>query len=209
VAIAVSLCVSLTTTPMMCAKFLKSGRAGNAETLQRKRTSVSMESGHVCQGFALGPAPPAPDARVTVATICLSVYLYIVVPKGFFPQQIRRMNGSIVVRQTLISGHAAEVEAIHGYLMSDPAVASMSSNTGGGGKYLPYADGPETPSASGRLALTRSSRAPSVGSPLFLARHVPEAVQDINVGGRFQVRNINLRWESEKFDRSTAMAASR
>ena len=71
---------------------------------------------------------------VTAATICFSVYLYIVVPKGFFPQQdTGRMSGSILGAQDL--SFPAMQEKLKQYtdiVMSDPAVASMSANTGGG-----------------------------------------------------------------------------
>src|SRR5882672_10265262 len=88
VAIAVSLCVSLTTTPMMCARFLKSQHG-------KEHGKFYMAGEHV---FQRGLNTYAAGLRwvlryqplmlvVTVGTICLSMYLYVVIPKGFFPQQ--------------------------------------------------------------------------------------------------------------------------
>src|SRR6202140_3887584 len=97
VAIAVSLCVSLTTTPMLCARFLKSqhdqkhGRAYNAveNVFQGTRRGYAATLRWVLRHQFL-------MLTVTAATICLTVYLYIAVPKGFFPQQdTGRMMGTI------------------------------------------------------------------------------------------------------------------
>src|ERR1700692_234508 len=101
VAIVVSLCVSLTTTPMMCAHFLKSQKG-------EKRGKLYLASERV---FQWSVATYARGLRwvlrhqpfmlvLTGATICLSVYLYIVIPKGFFPQQDTGMlQGNVVGAQ--------------------------------------------------------------------------------------------------------------
>src|SRR5260370_11800855 len=71
---------------------------------------------------------------VTAAKFCFSVYLYIVVPKGFFPQQdTGRMSGSILGAQDLsFPAMQQKLKQFTDIVMSDPAVASMSANTGGG-----------------------------------------------------------------------------
>src|SRR5260370_38279429 len=71
---------------------------------------------------------------VTAAKFCFSVYLYIVVPKGFFPQQdTGRMSGSILGAQDLsFPAMQQKLKQYTDIVMSDPAVASMSANTGGG-----------------------------------------------------------------------------
>ena len=87
-AIGVSLLVSLTMTPTMCAKFLRPADHKKHNFIYRAfeslfdgmlrvyGRSLNWVLGH--QPFTLG---------VTIATACLSIYLYILVPKGFFPQQ--------------------------------------------------------------------------------------------------------------------------
>src|SRR5258705_6257323 len=98
VAIAVSLCVSLTTTPMMCAKFLKPEHEKKHGKLYQASERVFQWALHGYTGGLRWVLRHQPLMLViTAATICLSVYLYIVIPKGFFPQQdTGRMTGSIL-----------------------------------------------------------------------------------------------------------------
>ena len=201
VAIAVSLCVSLTTTPMMCAKFLRSqkdkkhGRLYLAGEKMFQRSADSYTSGlrwvlrH--QPFMLA---------VTCATICLSVYLYIIVPKGFFPQQdTGRIAGNIIGAQDL--SYPAMQEKLKQYtdiVMSDPAVADMSSNTGGGAENTGRMQ-IDLKSISERkvsvdqvIARLRRRLAVVPGATLFL-----RSVQDINVGGRVAGAQYQFTLESE------------
>ncbi len=88
IAIATSLVVSLTTTPSMCAKFLREVHPDQHGRLYRGSEKVfeAILSGYrVSLGWVL--RHPVFMLGVTVSTACLSVYLYIVIPKGFFPQQ--------------------------------------------------------------------------------------------------------------------------
>ena len=93
VAILVSLVVSLTTTPMMCARLLKrrppSGRAagthGPARAMERGRL-LSVRKGYA-RSLDWALRHPLPVLLMLFATIGLNIYLYAIVPKGFFPQQ--------------------------------------------------------------------------------------------------------------------------
>ena len=71
---------------------------------------------------------------LTGATICLSVYLYFVIPKGFFPQQdTGLMTGNILGAQdTSFPVMQQKLKQYTDIVMSDPAVKSMISQTGGG-----------------------------------------------------------------------------
>ena len=71
---------------------------------------------------------------VTGATICLSVYLYIVIPKGFFPQQdTGLMAGNIIGAQdTSFPAMQQKLKQYTDIIVSDPAVKSMIGQTGGG-----------------------------------------------------------------------------
>jgi multidrug efflux pump len=136
VAILVSLVVSLTTTPMLSAKFLiphdrrKHGRfyrwgeqALNWITLEYER-GLDWVLEH--QGLVL---------TITIVTFVLNVYLYVLVPKGFFPQQdVGRIGGSIIGQQdSSFDAMKPKVEQIAKIVQSDPGVENVMSFVGGGG----------------------------------------------------------------------------
>src|ERR1700674_3674930 len=88
VAIVVSLCVSLSTTPMMCARFLKSEKEikhGKMYQASERVFQWSVETYAAGLRWVLRHQPFM--LILTGATICLSMYLYFVIPKGFFPSQ--------------------------------------------------------------------------------------------------------------------------
>jgi multidrug efflux pump len=201
VAIAVSLCVSLTTTPMMCARFLKSQHG-------KEHGKFYMAGERV---FQRGLNTYAAGLRwvlryqplmlvVTVGTICLSMYLYVVIPKGFFPQQdTGRMNGSILGAQDLsFPSMQQKLKQYTDIVMSDPAVASLSSNTGGGSENTGRMNVDLKPVSERKIAvdqvIARLRRKVAVvpGATLFF-----RANQDIQVGGRFSSSQYQYTLESE------------
>ncbi|MBZ5660712.1 MAG: multidrug efflux RND transporter permease subunit [Acidobacteriia bacterium] len=201
VAIAVSLSVSLTTTPMMCAKFLKPEHG-------KKHGKLYMAGERI---FQWGVDTYAAGLRwvlrhqpfmlaVTCATICLSVYLYIIVPKGFFPQQdTGRINGTILGAQDLsFPAMQAKLKQYTDIVMSDPAVQNMSSNTGGGSENTGRMQLDLKPievrkvSVDQVIARLRRKLAVVPGATLFL-----RSVQDINVGGRISSSQYQFTLESE------------
>jgi multidrug efflux pump len=201
VAIAVSLCVSLTTTPMMCARFLKSEhgkKRGKLYNASERAFQSSLDTYARGLRWVLRHQPLM--LAVTVATICLSVYLYIVVPKGFFPQQdTGRMNGSIVGSQDLsFPAMQQKLKQYTDIVMSDPAIASMSSNTGGGAENTGRMQMDLKPLSERKISvdqvIARLRRRVAVvpGATMFL-----RAVQDINVGGRFSSSQYQFTLESE------------
>jgi multidrug efflux pump len=102
VAIAVSMVVSLTTTPMMCAKLLRSRERERHGRLYRMSERVFDRILHGYErslSWVLRHQPLV--LFITLATMAASVYLYVIVPKGFFPQQdTGRLNGSIMADQS-------------------------------------------------------------------------------------------------------------
>ena len=103
VAIAVSLLVSLTVTPMMCAKFLRSAdkeKHGRIYRFSEKFFDTILRLYSRSLKVVLRHQPLT--LLITIATAALSVYLYIIVPKGFFPQQdTGRIQGSVQAAQDI------------------------------------------------------------------------------------------------------------
>jgi multidrug efflux pump len=197
VAIVVSLVVSLTTTPMMCAKFLKSdqghthGRLYFASErafewlLQQYRQSLSWVLRH-----------PRLTLTVTVLTVCLNVYLYVVAPKGFFPQQdTGRLIGSIQAAQDIsFQALRQKLSQFVTIVMADPAVNTVVAYTGGsrgttntGRMFIalkPQQD--RKISADQVMARLRGKLSSIPGADLYL-----QVVQDIRIGGR----RSNAAWQ--------------
>jgi multidrug efflux pump len=135
-AIAVSLVVSLTTTPMMCAKLLRplhSEKHGHLYHASEKAFQKLLDTYGIGLRWVL--RHQALILLITIGTACLSVYLYILVPKGFFPQQdTGRLGGSIQAEQDI--SFQAIREKMNDYvaiIMKDPAVSTVTAFVGGGG----------------------------------------------------------------------------
>ena len=103
IAIAVSMVVSLTTTPMMCALFLQDehGRKHNvAYGLSGRCFESVLKLYEITLAWVL--RHPQPTLAVLLIAIGFNVYLYAIVPKGFFPQQdTGRLMGSIQASQDI------------------------------------------------------------------------------------------------------------
>ena len=133
IAIAVSMVVSLTTTPMMCAHLLKE----HAEHGRLYRASERVFN-WIVNGYGRALKVVLRHSFVTLlalfATIALNVYLFIQVPKGFFPQQdTGRMNGNAVGDQdTSFQAMDGTLKKMVDVVSSDPAVDSVQAFSGGG-----------------------------------------------------------------------------
>ena len=189
VAILISLLVSLTTTPMMCAFLLKKRSEQKPGTFFRWSEQAF---NFVLRGYEITLAWALRWKWLTLlilaATIGLNFYLYVVVPKGFFPQQdTGRLIGSIQADQG-ISFQAMRVKLADfiEVVRSDPAVVNVVGFSGGGGgrntgfmfiTLKPLAE--RRLSADQVVARLRAPIGKLAGANLYL---VP--VQDIRVGGR-------------------------
>ncbi|MGE7418194.1 efflux RND transporter permease subunit [Methylobacterium tarhaniae] len=136
-AILISLVVSLTTTPMMCARLLKPERHG-ARPGPLARGLEAAFSGLL--GFYRVTLDWALRHGVTVmlvllAAVVLNVYLYVIVPKGFFPQQdTGQMIGGIQADQRIsFQAMSAKLRRATAIVQADPAVESVVGFTGGRG----------------------------------------------------------------------------
>ncbi|MBZ5671429.1 MAG: multidrug efflux RND transporter permease subunit [Acidobacteriia bacterium] len=185
VAIIVSMVVSLTATPAMCAHLLKQHISHGRlyRTSERAFNRVVKAYGKTLTGVLRYPAT---TLSLLLATIALNVYLYIYVPKGFFPQQDNgRLGGAIQADQ------ATSFQAMDKILLqmikivvADPAVDTVNGFTGGGNSARMFVSlkPPEERKISADLVIARLrpklARVP--GATLYL-----QAAQDVRVGGRF------------------------
>ncbi len=188
VAILISLLLSLTTTPMMCARLLK---AQSAEGHGRLYMASERVFAWILRGYetTLSWALRHPRFIVSIllATVCLNVYLYVIIPKGFFPQQdTGRITGSIQADQSIsFQAMRQKLADFVTIIQSDPAVDTVTGFTGGGqrnGGFMFISLKPlqeRQLSADQVIARLRGKLAQVPGANLFL---VP--VQDIRVGGR-------------------------
>ncbi len=133
VAIAVSMVISLTATPMMCAYLLKEQRSHGwmYRTSERAFTWVVDIYGRT---LSVALRFRAVTLLVLLATIGLNVYLFIRVPKGFFPQQDNgRIQGSIQGDQdTSFQAMDTSLLQMVNIVAADPAVDTVNGFTGGG-----------------------------------------------------------------------------
>jgi multidrug efflux pump len=203
IAIAVSLLVSLTTTPTMCAKFLRPpakderhNRIYRGSEWVFDKTLATYE-----RGLKWVLEYQLITLVVTILVACLSVYLYIKVPKGFFPQQdTGRIMGSVQAAQDIsFQAMRDKMERYVGIVMKDPAVTSVVGFAGGNtisnqGRFFimlkPLAERGQCPNrhfwqscpnitADNVINRLRGKLSAVPGATLFL-----QSAQDLTIGGR-------------------------
>jgi multidrug efflux pump len=189
IAILISLVVSLTTTPMMCAMLLRREQGRRHGRLYRASERVF---NRVLAGYGASLRWVLQHPRLTLAvalvTVCLNVYLYVIVPKGFFPEEDSgRLTGGIQGAQDVsfqaIQRKLAEFVDI---VKEDPAVETAVGFTGGQGTtntgrvFVALKPMEERDATAGEvIGRLRGKLAKVPGATLFL-----QSVQDIRVGGR-------------------------
>jgi multidrug efflux pump len=135
VAIAVSLVVSLTTTPTMCAKFLRPSKRDVKHNIFYRLSEWSFDrmlGGYTyALRWVLRYQPVT--LTVTIGVAVLSAWLYYKVPKGFFPQQdTGRIHGTVIGAQDIsFQSMAEKMRSYVKVVMADPAVDTMAGFTGG------------------------------------------------------------------------------
>src|SRR5882724_3845475 len=147
-AIAISLLVSLTTTPMMCATLLARETDGEHGRLYRaSEQAFEWTRRRYEMSLAWVLRHPRGVLAVTVLTVAVNGYLFWVIPKGFFPQQdTGRLQGAIQAAQDIsFQAMQAKLTEIVDIVGHDPAVANVVGFTGAQG------NGPSTATNTARL----------------------------------------------------------
>ncbi len=190
VAILVSLIVSLTTTPMLCALLLKSKHDERHGRLFRASERVFdwiLAGYEATLGWVLRHQPLT--MLVTLSTIGFTVYLYVIVPKGFFPQQdTGRLVGNLVADQdTSFQAMHVLLRRFAAMVSEDPGVNGVTAYTGGQAgaanaarMFVSLKPLEERKIGADQLIArirAKTSRIP--GANLYL-----QSVQDLRVGGR-------------------------
>jgi multidrug efflux pump len=188
IAIGVSLVLSLTTTPMMCALLLRRGHEGKPGRLARAANGVLDGLQNLYDRSLRGAlAHPFLVLVVLLLTVGLNIVLFAIVPKGLFPQQdVGLMIGGITADQSIsfqaMSKKLVQAQAI---VKADPAVEAVTGFTGGRGTnqaqvfitLKPLQD--RTASAFEVMARLRPKLAAIPGAQLMMF-----PIQDLSVGAR-------------------------
>jgi multidrug efflux pump len=204
-AIAVSLVVSLTVTPTMCAKFLRPAHKEKHNPIYRasewafdKTLAIYTHS----LEWVLRHQPLT--LLVTVATAALSIYLYVIVPKGFFPQQdTGRIMGSVQASQDIsFESMKGKMSQFVNIVMQDPAVQTIVGFAGGNTTYntgrmfitlKPLAERKIT--ADQIIARLRRKLAVVPGATLYM-----QSAQDLSIGGRQSQAQYQYTLQGENLD---------
>jgi multidrug efflux pump len=136
VAIAVSLLVSLTATPMLCARFLKSRDESRHGPIYRaSERAFNWLHNEYAVGLRWVLRHQFLILCVVIGTIGLNVYLFTIVPFGFFPQQdTGRMGGQTRAAQDIsFDSMKVKQQQLAQMVLDDPAIQSVTAFVGGGG----------------------------------------------------------------------------
>jgi hydrophobe/amphiphile efflux-1 (HAE1) family protein len=192
VAISVSAVVSLTVTPMMCATLLRPhGETPEGPVARAIGVGIGKLVALYDRGLVFVFRHRAGTLFVTAATLALTVYLYVIIPKGLFPQQdVGLLAGFSQASQDVsFLSMRGRQEAVNQVVLADPDVSGFISFTGGsnnassgntGAAFIQLKPKPERKASAGEvIARLRPKLAKIVGVNLFL-----QAIQDVRVGGR-------------------------
>ena len=204
VAIGVSLLVSLTTTPTLCAKFLRPPKKDEKHNIFYRASEWVFDRllGSYTHALKWVLRYQAVTGIVTILVAFLSIYLYTQVPTGFFPQQdTGRISGAVIGAQDIsFQSMADKMRRYVKIVMADPAVDTMAGSTGGNtalnqGRFFlmlkpleqrgpcqkkHFWDPCGYPSADDVINRLRGKLAVVPGATLIL-----QSAQELTIGGRF------------------------
>ncbi len=205
VTIIVSMLVSLTTTPTMCSRLLvDKKRHGRVYLLSERFFDFILRTYERSLRWVMGHS--AIVLLIAGATLCLNIYLFVIVPKGFFPQQDSgRLNGNFMGDQsTSFQAMQGKIIRLAKVVETDPDVQAVQAFSGGGGG---------TTTTSGRCFITlkpldeRHASADQIigrlrpkltavpGVTLYL-----QSSQDLRVGGRQSAAQFQYTIQSDNLD---------
>ncbi|MFY9853870.1 MAG: efflux RND transporter permease subunit [Terracidiphilus sp.] len=214
VAIAVSLLVSLTATPMLCAHFLKSKDDSRHGRIYRaSERAFQWLHNEYAAGLRWVLRHQALMLCVLIGTFALNIYLYIIVPKGFFPQQdTGRLGGQTMAAQDIsFPAMRDKQRRLAQMTLDDPAVRSVTAFAGGGRNsnnvgfmfvgLKPLSDRPGHVSATQVVNRLRDRLSSVPGAVLYL-----QAFQDIQVGGRGSAAQYQYTLSDENLEELNSWA---
>ncbi len=190
VSLVLSLLISLTLTPMMCSRLLKSERKQHGWLYRMSERGFDGLLHAYEAGLKIVLRHQFITLMAMFGTIALTGYLYVVIPKGFFPEQDTGLIIGLSEAAQDISFQAMEQrqQALIDTIMRDPAVASIGSAVGAGGGnttvnngrvYIALKPGNQRVPVDQVIARLRTNLAKLQGVTLYM-----QAAQDITIGGR-------------------------
>jgi multidrug efflux pump len=211
ITIFISMIVSLTATPMMCAIFLKHERPEDRGALYLSSERVFQR---ILDLYAAGLRMVLDRPRLTMLTlaitISINVGLFMIVPKGFFPQQdTGRLTGGIQAEQDIsFQAMRDKLKQFVAVVQADPAVTNLVAFCGGKGgtnsgrMFASLSDIDQRRMGVDEvIARIRKKTAGVPGAKLFL-----QAVQDIRIGGRSSNAQYQYTLQSPDFNLLTEWA---
>jgi HAE1 family hydrophobic/amphiphilic exporter-1 len=211
-AIFVSLVVSLTLTPMMASRFLRSHdsvKHGRLYQLSERGFDALLNAYR--RGLDLVLRWRRTTLLVFFVTLGLSIYLFVIIPKGFFPQQDNGMilGTSEAAQDISFAEMKKKQEELGGIVLADPAVHSIAMFIGGGGSAL----------NNGRMYVTLKPREERNASAQQVierlrpkleqvegARQFLQASQDVRLGGRATRTQFEYTLQDADLDELNAWA---
>ncbi|WP_428561014.1 MAG: efflux RND transporter permease subunit [Solidesulfovibrio sp. DCME] len=193
IAVMISLVLSLSATPMMCAALLRAGKnhGPGARPGLGARAYAGLLRGYD-RSLRLALAHPRLMLLATVGALAGAVWFYVAIPKGFFPEQDTGRVMGFIQAAPDISFQAMEkkMAAIVGIIGADPDVTSVTGFTGGGGgpggggtntaqMFITLKPAKQRPPMAVTLTRLRKALAAVPGAPAFLM-----PAQELRLGGR-------------------------
>src|SRR5947207_8286161 len=197
--------VSLTLTPMMASRFLRAHHeTKHGRFYQWSESAFDAMLRAYERGLDLALRWKFSPLMIFFATLGLSVYLFVIIPKGFFPQQdVGLISATSEANQDIsFADMKRHQEALGKIVMSDPDVASIAMNVGGSGRAVNNGNmfitlkprDKRTASAQQIIARLRPKLDKVEGARLYM-----QAAQDVRLGGRptrtqfeFTLQDANL-----------------
>jgi multidrug efflux pump len=187
VAILVSMVISLTTTPMMCAVLLRTEKKTHGRLYNLSENAFDKVRGAYEWTLTRVLLHPFLTLMVLFLTIGLNVFLFSIVPLGFFPQQdTGRLQGSIVADQdTSFIAMNQRLQQMIKIVLADKDVESLAGFTGGGGglntarMFITLKPLSQRKSADLVIQELTPKLARIPGATLYL-----QSAQDLRIGGR-------------------------